>query len=265
MPLFSPKRKISDTENKLRVLCCLDALGMATQDQLWPFVAQLELMEYLPFCMFLDELKSGGAIAVGSHALEGRLYLTREGEEQLRLFARRVPHTDRERIRRAAPEYAAQLDARRLMRTAYERAPEGEYRASGSLNDGEVPTLFVRIFSGDDGLVRGMVNGFAQFVPHLFSRLYSLSFQPEEAAVQALSQEEALNGAKPGAPALCAFGGREHAGVIRICSREACYTIMALFPDAAMAWGWARAADAMGQELAVQLTALLRARTEEKP
>ena len=49
MPFLSPKRKISDTENKLRVLCCLDALGMATQDQLWPFVAQLELMEYLPF------------------------------------------------------------------------------------------------------------------------------------------------------------------------------------------------------------------------
>ena len=53
MPLSSPKRKVSDAENKLRVLCCLDALGMATQEQLWPFVAQLELMEYIPFCMFL--------------------------------------------------------------------------------------------------------------------------------------------------------------------------------------------------------------------
>ena len=35
-----------------------NALGMATLDQqLWPFVAQLELMDYMPLCVFVDELK----------------------------------------------------------------------------------------------------------------------------------------------------------------------------------------------------------------
>ena len=102
MPLFSPKRNISDTEYKLRILCCLDALGMATQEQLWPFVAQMELMEYIPFCMFLDELKTAGAVASARHGLEGTLYLTPDGKEQLRLFLRRMPHTDQERIRQAA-------------------------------------------------------------------------------------------------------------------------------------------------------------------
>ncbi len=47
MPFLSPKRRVSDAENKLRLLLCLRALGMATSDQLWPFVAGLELMEYL--------------------------------------------------------------------------------------------------------------------------------------------------------------------------------------------------------------------------
>ena len=58
MPLFSTRRKISDTENKLRLLYCLNALGMATQEELWPFAAQLDLMDYVPLCVYLDELRS---------------------------------------------------------------------------------------------------------------------------------------------------------------------------------------------------------------
>ena len=266
MPLFSPKRKISDTENKLRVLCCLDALGMATQDQLWPFVAQLELMEYIPFCMFLDELKTGGAIAEGSHALEGRLYVTPEGKEQLRLFSSRVVHTDQERIRRAAPAYAAKLDARRLSRAVYERAPEGEYQAACSLHDGEVPTLFLRVNSGDHELVNRMVKGFARYVPQVFSQLYTLPFEVKKGHVPtALTQDEALAQAQPGSPALCAFGGREHAGVIRICGVQACYTVMLLFPDAELAWGWAMAADRMSETLADALTRMVRTQSGENP
>ena len=55
MPLLSPKRRVSDVENKLRVLFCLKALGLVTQEQLWPIVARMELMDYLPFCLLLDE------------------------------------------------------------------------------------------------------------------------------------------------------------------------------------------------------------------
>ena len=74
MPFLSPKRRVSDAENKLRLLLCLRALGMATSDQLWPFVAELELMEYLPYCLLLDELKKDGEVAQGRCALEGVLY-----------------------------------------------------------------------------------------------------------------------------------------------------------------------------------------------
>ena len=79
MPFLSPKRRVSDAENKLRLLLCLRALGMATSDQLWPFVAELELMEYLPYCLLLDELKKDGEVAQGRCALEGVLYLTPKG------------------------------------------------------------------------------------------------------------------------------------------------------------------------------------------
>ena len=110
MPFRSPKRRVSDAENKLRLLLCLRALGMATSDQLWPFVAGLELMEYLPYCLLLDELKKDGEVAQGRFALEGVLYLTPRGEKTLSLLRDKLTHTDCERIRAAAPAYAAGLN-----------------------------------------------------------------------------------------------------------------------------------------------------------
>ena len=77
--------------------------------------------------------------------------------------------------------------------------------------------------------------------------------------------EAAIAAAQPGAPSLCAFGGREHAGVIRICGVQACYTVMLLFPDAELAWGWAMAADRMSETLADALTRMVRAQSGENP
>ncbi len=257
MPFSSPKRKISDTENKLRLLCCLDALGAATQEQLWPFVAQLELMEYIPFCMFVDELKKGGAIGVARHALEGMLYLTADGQEQLKLFLSRVPYTDRQRIRQAAPEYAARLSERRTARAAYELAPEGEYRAACAMYDGDVPTMFLRVSTRDNALAESAVKGFAQYASRMFVTLHTLPFEPLSAP-GAMDERTALAFAAPGSPAVCAFGGREHAGVAQVCHEDACYTLLLLMPDEAYAWGWARMADGAGEQLAEKLTALLR-------
>ena len=54
MPEGFAKRHISDAENRLRLLLCIDALGLCTREELWPFVAKLELMEYMPMCLYLD-------------------------------------------------------------------------------------------------------------------------------------------------------------------------------------------------------------------
>lgn len=124
MPFLSPKRRVSDAENKLRLLLCLRTLGMATSDQLWPFVAELELMEYLPYCLLLDELKKDGEVAQGRCALEGVLYLTPRGEKTLSLLRDKLTHTDCRRIREAAPAYAAGLNERRQAAAAYPAGPK---------------------------------------------------------------------------------------------------------------------------------------------
>lgn len=259
MPFTSPKRKISDTENKLRILLCLDRLGLVTQEQLWPFVARLELMEYVPFCMFVDELLMDGAIAAGSHALSGMLYLTAAGRQQLELFSSKVVHADQQRIVSAAPKYARQLSERRQVRAVYERSEGKRFRASGTVRESDVPTLIVRMSSADQALVEHAVNNFESVVSQLLTRLYTLPLvQPETAAPEAVSQEEAMADAAADQARLCAFGGPERAAVVKLSHSEAAYTLLLLLPSEDMAWAWAHAAMNTGEALAQEITGMFR-------
>lgn len=258
MPFLSPKRKISDTENKLRILYCLEQLGMATKEQLWPFVAQLELMEYIPFCMFVDELLSDGAIASGAHAMEGNLFLTGIGRQQLMLFSDKMVHADKERIIREAPAYVRHLNERRQVRAAYELAQDGYFRAMAAVCEGDVPTLLLRALSRDEKRIEQFVNAFSSVADRVLAQLYMLPLNAADAPMPpVLSQEEAMSAASPEKPTLCAFGGREHAAVICIQDGQMQYTLLALLPSAEMAWSWACSAQKAGARLAAGLTALL--------
>lgn len=256
MPIAPPKRRVSDTENKLRILLCLDALGMATKEELWPFLAHLELMDYLPFCLLLEELAKTGAVQSGRHALAGCLYVTHEGHRLQRLFETKVLFADRERIAAAAPAYRATLRLHKQVRSVYEGRVGDASRVSLTLCEGDVPTLLIRLTTADGALAHKAVEGFAGFAPKLLQMLYAL---PVASAplLPAVSQAQALASARPGAPALCAFGGAEHAAVVSAACAKAQCTVLLLLPSAQAACGWAHGADALGEALAQALTALI--------
>ena len=258
MPFYSPKRKVSDAENKLRLLCCLDRLGMATQEQLWPFVAQLELMEYMPMCMFVDELISDGALACGTYAMEGALFLTAAGRQQLDLFSGKLVHTDAQRIAEAAPAYVNQLSEQRQVRAAYELAQDGEYRAYGVICESDVPTLHLQVKSRSTEAIERFVRLFPAVAAQAMAKLCLLPLAQSNLPMpQVLTQEEAL--ASDVRPALCAFGGREHAAVVSFGDERMSYTLLMLLPDAPMAWAWAQSAQERGAQLAQEMGRLFEA------
>lgn len=258
MPFLSPKRRVSDAENKLRLLLCLRALGMATSEQLWPFVAELELMEYLPFCLLLDELQKDGEVARGRCALEGVLFLTPKGEKTLSLLRDKLTHTDCRRIREAAPAYAAGLNERRQAAAAYRRAEPGRYRARGTVREGDVPALVLDVNTPDEALARAAVRGFRSCAPRLLTLMYTLPFEDGGRPLPvAGSQEEALRAAAEGRLALLAYGGREHAAAVSLREGENAYAVLLLLPTREAAQGWAEAACGSAEALARQVTELV--------
>lgn len=257
MPLLPPKRRVSDVENKLRVLYCLNALGMASQEQLWPFVAQMELMEYLPFCLLLDELRHDGAVAQGAGAVAGMLYLTPEGEKTLDLFGHKLLHTDCQRILEEAPKYAARLNERRHLRAAYEKPEDDNFGALCTVREDDAPTLLVRVRTPESALTEALVKRFDSIASRMLTLLYTLPGSNDKTEPPVLAEAEALHQARPGSPLLCGYGGREHGAVVCVKDRRAAYTLLLLWPEAASAGRWAIAADRQGTSLAEKLTALI--------
>lgn len=258
MPEGFAKRHISDAENRLRLLLCIDALGLCTREELWPFVAKLELMEYMPMCLYLDELLKDGSLMEGQYAVQGVLFLTGGGREALELFQRRMPRSDRDRILLAAPQYVAQLSEKRQIRTAYELADRGRYRLSCSVTEGEHPTLFLRIDTDSKRLCEAASRHFRQCAARLITRLYTLP--PAAEAVQPRrtdNLEEALKTACPGEPSLCLFGGQEAAGAVCLHTGKTNLFLSLLLGREQDARQWLASVEHT-EGLAEELTAMLR-------
>lgn len=174
MPLKPPGRRVSDAENKLRLLCCVEALGTVTETQLWPFVAALALMDYMPMQLYLHELLSGGDLETGAHALKEQLFVSAQGRDTLRLFRHRVLPSDQEQIAGAAPAYRAKLLERSQVKAVYEMASPGDYRALLELRDGELPTLTIRIATQSRDLASRAIHAFPTKAAQLLTYLYGL-------------------------------------------------------------------------------------------
>lgn len=260
MPLTFSKRRISDAENRLRLLFCVNALGLITREQLWPFVARLDLMEYVPMCLFVDELVRDGSLTAGVHAAEGVLYLTDKGQSTMRMFLSRLPRNDRERISAAAPAYAAALQEKRLARAVHELAPEGWYQAACTVTEGDLPTLFLRVTTRQNQLIARIMKHFSSRAPQLLTLLFTLppAAQPLPLAPAVVSElDEALNGAALDAPFICAFGRHEQSGVICLENADTRLRLALLLPSREAADAWLSAALAQPQPLLERLLAIL--------
>ena len=183
MPFKPPKRAVPDVENKLKLLYCVSALGQVTEVQLWPFVASLDLMEYIPMQLLLHELLSGGDLVRGEEALSGSVSLSLQGQETLRLFSQRILSSEREKIMQAAPLYRAEMEKRRQVQAVYELAKKDDYRVRLSLQEGELSTLLIRLQTHSQERAAYSLKYFEQNVASILIYLYGLQ-PPEEALAE---------------------------------------------------------------------------------
>ena len=195
MPLQMPKRRLSEAERKITLLLCLSALESASADQLWPFVAEQELMDYFPMQLDLHELETAGEIERGASAMSDQLFLTDSGRKAIALFGGRVPAETRSRILAAAPAYRARLRQHNEVRIAYDIARKGEYRLRMLLSESELPTLCVVLSTTRRAIAEKAMHRFESCAPELLTFLYGLALEgasepAPEGAVMEQSAEE---------------------------------------------------------------------------
>jgi hypothetical protein len=136
------KRNRSDLEYRLVILCCLKELGIVTMEQLWPFIARLNLMEYMQMCVFLRQLQQDGYAAEGAGSIQGALYITDTGINLLQVLGDKIPHSDRTKIQSEAPAYLGLLREALTARAVYHTGPDNAYTAKCAITDGDLPAFW---------------------------------------------------------------------------------------------------------------------------
>ncbi|MBE5802212.1 MAG: DUF4364 family protein [Clostridiales bacterium] len=253
MPVDFSRTRVSDLENRLRLLYCIKWLEPVSNDQLWPFVAQLELMEYVSMCLFLDELRQSGALAEGSHALSGKLYLTAEGHGQLNLFQERMPLSERERIDAEAPAFLQALRERQQLRVMWELAEEGRRGLLCTVRDGDLPTMMLRLITSDRKVADSVAAHFRDRASRLLLMLYTRGLMlnveqaqtlksPAPSLPQMSSAEDALAAVTPDQAYLCPYGLREQLAAICLPGGQTRMHLALLLPGRSEAFQWAHAA-----------------------
>ena len=178
MSLQSPRRNVSDAERKLLLLCCVDVLRGATEAQLWTFVAEQSLMDYLSMQLCLHELLVSGQLENGAGALQNGIFLSDAGRQALSLFADRIPCTDRERIVREAPAFRERILQHNQVRAVYEIAQKGDYRARLTLLEDDLPTLSIRVCTSNRAMASKALRSFRNSAARVLTYLYTLSAEP---------------------------------------------------------------------------------------
>lgn len=92
------KRKITMTDHKLLVLHSLKTLGAVAEQQLWQFMVECDLMDYIEFSLCRAELEEAGMLRTLCDETGTRIALSGAGLETLALFGGRIPPSLRERI-----------------------------------------------------------------------------------------------------------------------------------------------------------------------
>jgi hypothetical protein len=197
MPINSPPRKVSETENMLRLLLCVDALDSVTPTQLWTFAAEQELMDYVSMRLCLHKLLAAGEVETGGGSLTEQLILTDRGREALALFGARLPGDIRTRIALSAPEFRTRIVRHQQVRATYEIARANDFRLNLSVYEGDLPTVRLHMETHSRALASRTLHRFPIHAARVTTYLYELAEQAVNLPVDTESEPlspEAITG-----------------------------------------------------------------------
>ena len=119
------RKVIPETENRLVILYALSRLGPATGTQLLQYMVELDLMNYITLQLSLGELEEQRQVARRAHPCGELWEITEEGRFALESFERRIPHSRRERMDRAAASMGPRFRQEQLAPADTVTLPDG--------------------------------------------------------------------------------------------------------------------------------------------
>ncbi|NLB89828.1 MAG: DUF4364 family protein [Clostridiales bacterium] len=168
------ERKSSDTENKLLLLYAIRELKSCTNLQLWQFVTESELMDYLSFQLSLGELVQDGDLMQSPHPI-GLLYtVTPSGEKNVLLFDRKIPFSLKTLIRKKALLWKDRFQKEQHYLSDYYKNDEGKYVLHLTLLEHKEPMFHLSLSLPERQNCAYYAKGWPQHSSALYSHFMAL-------------------------------------------------------------------------------------------
>lgn len=184
-------RKPSFGENKLLLIFAISQLEPCTNLQLWQFMAENNLMDYLSFQLFLGELVEDQLLLVTPHPIGSLYELTPKSQEHLVLFEKKLPYSRKEAVLSAAPAWKARFQKEQFYLSDYSKNHLGGYTLVLSLFE-EKEMLFQTVLGLAD---QQSCSHYASAWPKASSDIYSffMALMGEDFSLKTLAS-------RPGCP-----------------------------------------------------------------
>ena len=150
---YTPERT-PDTQMPLIVLYTLNKLGICYDTQLFAFLSDRDLCNWMEMMFSLDDLCQQGCCVRQTRFGRGLYSVTEAGRETLSLFSSRVPDSVKKAVENGAAEAQKQFRREQACLCDAVRTPEGNWEARMTVMDGPLPALTLTLPLPDEKSAR---------------------------------------------------------------------------------------------------------------
>lgn len=150
---YTPERT-PDTQMRLIVLYTLNKLGICYDTQLFAFLSDRNLCNWMEMMFSLDDLCQQGCCVRQTRMGKGMYSVTEAGREALALFSARVPDSVKKAVEAGAAEAKEQFRREQTCVSETVCTPEGNWESRMIVMDGPLPAMTLTLPMPDERSAR---------------------------------------------------------------------------------------------------------------
>ena len=177
---LEPPRRAPDDEQRLIVLCCLNALGPCTELQLLQFLFEYDVMNYFEMMFALNDLCDRGQ-AARTKKRTGYLYaVTSAGVEALMLFGSRVPPSVYALLKENGGEWKRRFRREAQNLAEITQTDRGEYELTMRVIEQDMDMMTLTVSLPSQQMARELADRWPRKAAKIYAEVFRILTEPNQ-------------------------------------------------------------------------------------
>lgn len=177
---LEPPRRTPDDEQRLIVLCCLNALGPCTELQLLQFLFEYDVMNYFEMMFALNDLCDRGQAARTKKGAGYSYAVTAAGAEALLLFGNRVPPSVYTLLKKYGGEWKQRFRREAQNLAEINQTDRGEYALNLRVVEQDMDMMTLSFTLPTRDMARLIADRWPRRAAQIYAEIFRMLTEPEQ-------------------------------------------------------------------------------------